>query len=219
MSPPERRELFVEVNEFDPEEAKMSQLDRMCSGRLYDCRTKSLIDLRTKARGFQHEFNSLHPSERESGYDILRKLFGKCDPTTWIEPPFHCDYGFNITVGKDFFMNFNGTILDGARVEIGDQFLAGPDVKIIAATHPTDPAIRASGLEFAKPVTIGNNVWVGAGAIILPGVTVGDNAVIGAGAVVTKNVPDRTIVAGNPARIIREITAEESRGTKANAEY
>lgn len=118
-----------------------------------------------------------------------------------IRPPFYCDYGYNISLGSNVFMNFNCVILDVCPVSIGDDCQIGPAVQIYAADHPLDPKVRRSGLESGRPVKIGNNVWIGGGAIILPGVTVGDNAVIGAGSVVTRDVPARATVVGNPARL------------------
>lgn len=142
------------------------------------------------------------PAERER---IVRSLFGRVGRAPVIVPPFACDYGWNISVGDDFYANFNCTILDVAPVTIGDHVLLAPNVQIYTATHPIDPAERRSDLEFGRPITIGHNVWIGGGAILCPGVTIGDDTVIGAGSVVTKSLPGGVVAAGNPARILRNV--------------
>lgn len=140
---------------------------------------------------------------------ILRELLGKMDAARppFIEPPFQCDYGFNIELGADCYMNFGCVVLDCAKVTVGDNVLFGPNVQIYCPGHPLDPALRNgfNGPEFRLPVTIGNDVWVGGGAILLPGITVGHGAVIGAGSVVTKDIPPMVVVAGNPAKVVRKI--------------
>ena len=133
---------------------------------------------------------------------LLTQRFGAVGKNCAIRPPFHCDYGYNIFLGDNVFMNFNCVILDVCRVEIGDRTEIGPAVQIYAADHPRDAETRMRGLEFGRPVKIGRHVWIGGGAMILPGVTIGDHAVIGAGSVVTKDVLDGATVAGNPARIL-----------------
>jgi maltose O-acetyltransferase len=135
----------------------------------------------------------------------LKELFGKIGGAIEVEPPFHCDYGTNIFVGKNFYMNFGCVILDCAEVHIGDNVLCGPYTQIYTAHHPTDPRARLTRLELAHPVSIGNNVWIGGGVIICPGVTIGDNTTIGAGSVVTKDLPGNVIATGNPCRIIRRL--------------
>ncbi len=134
---------------------------------------------------------------------LLRQLFARVGDSAVIRPPFFCDYGANITLGDNVFLNFNCVILDVAAVSIGTGTQIGPAVQIYAADHPRDPAMRAAGLELGRPVTIGRNVWIGGGAILLPGVTVGDDAIIGAGAVVTRDVPPGATAVGNPARLLR----------------
>ena len=136
---------------------------------------------------------------------VLADLIGNAGKDLWIEPPFYCDYGSNITVGDAVYFNFNCVVLDVATVTIGDRVLFGPNVQIYTATHPMDWQIRAQGLEYAKPIAIGSHVWVGGAAILCPGVTIGDRSVIGAGAVVTKDVPPDVFAAGNPCRVIRSL--------------
>ena len=136
---------------------------------------------------------------------LFRSIVGKCGEKFHVNQPFRCDYGCNILIGNNFFANFNLTILDEAIVEIGDNVFIGPNVSIYTACHPLDPEARNTGVEWAEPVTIGNSVWIGGSAVILPGVTIGDNSVVGAGAVVTRDVPSGVVVAGNPARIIKHI--------------
>lgn len=139
------------------------------------------------------------PAERRA---ILAERFAAVGEGAVVRPPFHCDYGFNISLGRDVFLNFNCVILDVTRVEIGEGTQIGPAVQIYAADHPRDPVQRREGLEFARPVRIGRHVWIGGGAILLPGITIGDDAVIGAGAVVTRDVPAGATAVGNPARIV-----------------
>ena len=137
--------------------------------------------------------------------ELLKRLLGKTGENLIIEPPFACDYGYNIEVGENFYANVNLVILDGAKVRIGDNAFIAPNVGIYTAGHPLDASDRNKGLEYAYPITIGDNVWIGAGAIILPGVTIGDNVVIGAGSVVTKDIPACSLAVGNPCRVIRKI--------------
>lgn len=156
------------------------------------------------ARATAEEFNRSEddPSVR---IPILRRLLGSCGEKIFIKPPFHCDYGYNILVGENFFANFDCVFLDAARITIGDNCMIGPGTHIYAIGHPLDPAERNKSVGTPKAVTIGNNVWIGGHCTILPGVTVGDNAVVGAGSVVTKDVPANTVVAGNPAKVIKGI--------------
>ncbi|KAJ2720760.1 hypothetical protein H4R23_004674, partial [Coemansia sp. Cherry 401B] len=144
--------------------------------------------------------------EPEKYIEAMRELLGSVgDDKAIIESPVYFDYGKNLHVGKEFYMNYNCTILDCARVDIGDNVLFGPSVQVYTAEHPVDPAERLTGLESARPIKIGNNVWVGGGAIILPGVTIGSGVTIGAGSVVTKDIPDNVVVVGNPARIVKHV--------------
>lgn len=183
----------------------MTEKEKMLSGELYKAWDEELKKDRLTCRELLYEFNLSRPTEREEKKQFIQKLLGSEGEDSWIEAPFHCDYGYNIHAGKEFFANFNCVILDCAKVTIGDNVLLAPNVGIYTATHPLDDEVRASGLEMAYPITIGNRVWIGANAIILPGVTIGDNAVIGAGSVVTKDIPANVVAAGNPCRVLREI--------------
>ncbi len=159
---------------------------------------------RARAKKLCREYNSLDFDKKEEKAGILNELLQK-DSDAHIEPNFWCDYGYNITLGRRFYANHNLTILDCARVIIGDNVLCAPNVQIYTAAHPLDPATRRSGVEFAKEIRIGNDVWIGGGAIILPGVSIGDNVVVGAGSVITKDIPSDVVVGGNPARIIKKL--------------
>jgi maltose O-acetyltransferase len=164
------------------------------------------VELRIRARSVCDEYNSSSAANAERRVGILKNLFGKFEGDIIIEPSFHCDYGFNIRVGKNFQANFNCIILDSAGVDIGDNCLLAPNVGIYTATHPVDPVLRTSGLEYAKSIRIGDNCWLGGGCIINPGVTLGNNVVVASGAVVTKSFPDNVVVGGVPAKVIRNIT-------------
>lgn len=182
-----------------------TEKQKMLAGELYRATDAELVAERQRARHLTHLYNCTTEREIERRSQILFELFGAAEPNIEIEPPFYCDYGSNIYVGNGFFMNFGGVILDCTSVHIGEKVLCGPSVHIYTATHPTDPEIRLSGLELAAPVQIGNNVWIGGGAIICPGVTIGDHTTIGAGSVVVKDIPARVVAAGNPCRVIREL--------------
>lgn len=180
----------------------------MLAGELYDPADPQLSAERARCRNLCLVLNGTREGEIEQRRCILGQIFGT-DVDTWIQPPFFCDYGTNIVLGDKVFFNFNCVVLDVARVTIGNNVLFGPAVQIYTATHPMDAAIRATGLESGRPVTIGSDVWVGGGAIICPGVTIGDRSVIGAGSVVVRDVPADTFVAGNPARAIRYLNKNE----------
>lgn len=182
----------------------MTEYEKMVSGNLYHAsKDDSLEPLRVKAREIIYDFNMTRPSDVEKRKAYLKQLLGKTGNNFTIEPPFHCDYGQLIEIGEAFYANFNLTILDCASVKIGHNVMCAPNVSILTATHPIDPEIRSSELEYALSITIGNSVWLGAGCIILPGVTIGDNCVIGAGSVVTKSIPANCVAVGNPCRVIR----------------
>ena len=161
------------------------------------------------ARRLTQELNTADRSDFGAIKTIVKKLFKKADDTTFVNPPFYCDYGTHIEVGKNFFANYNCTFLDVGMIRIGDNVQMAPNVAIYTAGHPVHPATRNSAYEYGIDVTIGNNVWIGGNVVICPGVTIGDNAVIGAGSVVLKDVPAWTIAAGNPCRVIRKITEED----------
>jgi maltose O-acetyltransferase len=179
----------------------MSAKERMLAGELYDASDPELSAARTRARELLARFNA-GPTRM-----LLEELLASVGAEAVIEAPFHCDYGFNITVGERFYANANCVFLDCAPIAIGDRVLFGPAVQLYAATHPIDAETRASGLEYALPITVGNDVWIGGGAIVLPGVTIGDRAVVGAGSVVVKNVPADVVAVGNPCRPVRELEA------------
>ncbi|WP_026691606.1 sugar O-acetyltransferase [Alteribacter aurantiacus] len=183
----------------------LTEKERMIRGEMYRPMDQELFKDRENARALTRQFNQLIETDYDKKAALLKELFGSTGEKIYVEPTFICDYGYNIHVGEDFYANFNCLILDTCPVTIGKQCMLAPGVHIYTASHPLDVKGRYSGQEFGKPVTIGDNVWIGGGAIINPGVTIGDNAVIASGAVVTKDVPPNTVVGGNPARIIKEI--------------
>ena len=176
----------------------------MLSGELYYSADPELAKERQAAKKLLFEFNNANPEDLERRVQILRQLL-KVKGKVHIESPFYCDYGYNITLGDNFYANHGCIILDVNKVIIGDNVMFAPYVQIYSATHPTDPQVRVSGLELGKPITIGDNVWIGGGAIICPGVTIGDNTTIGAGSVVVKDIPANVVAAGNPCKIIRKL--------------
>jgi maltose O-acetyltransferase len=182
-----------------------SEKEKMLNGELYNALDPQLSEERSRARLLFKKLNDSRDDEAALRKQIIKELIGKAGDDVWIEPPFYCDYGSNITVGEKVFFNFNCVVLDVMPVTIGNQVLFGPNVQIYTATHPIDWEERATWLEFAKPITIGNNVWVGGGSIICPGVTIGDRSIIGAGSVVTKSIPADVVAAGNPCRVIRSL--------------
>ena len=172
----------------------------MLAGELYLANDPELNAIRLNSRKLVKQLNDSNPEELELRHRIFAELFGSCGENLLLEPPFYCDYGMNIHLGESVFINFDCTFLDVCKITIGDRTLIGPHCQFYAATHPLDWKVRKTGLEFGKPITIGNDTWVGGSAIICPGVTIGDRCVIGAGSVVTKDVLNDTIVAGNPAK-------------------
>lgn len=186
----------------------MSNKELMLRGEEFITGDPELMADKAKARLNAEEYNSIRDDELNASSlreNKLRSMFGSCGKKAFIKPPFRCDYGYQIFVGDNFFANFDCVFLDAGRIVIGDNCMIGPKTSILAITHPTAPDKRNSGIGIPKDVIIGNNVWIGANVTVLPGITIGDNAVIGAGSVVTKDVPQDTIVAGNPARVIRKI--------------
>ena len=181
-----------------------TEREKMLAGELYDPFDPDLVAGRQRARDLCQTLNATREVEVELRREILRSLFGAGGDTVWMQPPFFCDYGTNIELGERVFFNFNCVVLDVCRVRIGDFTLFGPAVQIYTPMHPMDAELRRRE-EYGKPVEIGADVWVGGGAIILPGVRIGSRAVIGAGSVVTRDVPDGVFAAGNPCRVIREI--------------
>ena len=183
----------------------MTEKEKMIAGNIYTPSDSQLVKDRRHARIVFGKYNATHPDDVEKRKALLQELFDQQPKNLYIEPPFYCDYGYNIELGDNVYLNFNCCILDVSIVKIGDNTMLGPNVQIYTATHPLEYNARNSGLEFAKPITIGNNVWVGGNATICPGVKIGNNVVIGAGSVVTKSFPDDVFIAGNPARIIKTI--------------
>ncbi len=177
----------------------------MLSGELYNALDSELIAERQRTRLLIKDLNDTREDENENRKSILKNLLPHSGANLWVQPPFYCDYGTNIMIGDQVFFNFNCVVLDVMPVEIGSRTLIGPNVQIYTATHPLDHKERASGLEYAKPVTIGEDVWIGGSAVICPGVSIGDRTVIGAGSVVTKDIPSDVFAAGNPCKVIRKL--------------
>lgn len=184
----------------------MTEQEKMLAGNWYQAGSPDLLEQRQAAKGVLFELQNLHPSNIQERMALLKKLFGKTGETIWVEMPFACDYGTNISVGESFYANHGCVILDCAPVVIGDGVLLGPQVGIYTAGHPIDAQQRSQGWENALPVTIGDHVWIGGGTVVLPGVTIGDHSVIGAGSVVTRSIPAHVVAAGNPCRVLRAIT-------------
>jgi maltose O-acetyltransferase len=182
-----------------------TEREKMLAGELYDAMDPALVAARERARDLCQDLNATREGDTEVRRLILRSLFGAGGDSVWMQPPFFCDYGANIELGERVFFNFNCVVLDVCRVRIGDFTLFGPGVQILTPLHPLNAELRRRE-EYGKPIDIGSDVWVGAGALILPGVTIGSKSVIGAGSVVTRDVPERVFAAGNPCRVIREIT-------------
>jgi maltose O-acetyltransferase len=181
-----------------------TERDKMLAGELYNPHDPQLVAERDRARDLCQDLNATREAHIHVRRRIMIELFGAGGDDVWLQPPFFCDYGTNIFLGKKCFFNFNCVILDVCRVTIGDHTLFGPAVQIYTATHPINAVLRRSQ-ESGKPITIGSDVWVGGGAIICPGVTIGSRCVIGAGSVVTRDIPDDVFAAGNPCRVLREI--------------
>ncbi len=182
-----------------------SEREKMLAGELYFGGDADLTAERTRARHWMARLATSSPDDRPAREALIREGLSSVGSNPWIEPPFSIDYGSNITIGNDFYANFNCIILDVAPVRIGDHVLLAPNVQLYTATHPLEAHLRLQDLELGRPITIGDNVWIGGGAIICPGVTIGDHTVIGAGSVVTRSLPDRVVAAGNPARILRQL--------------
>ena len=187
----------------------MNQKERMLANLPYKSWLDGLSEERMECKKKVFEYNNTSPEKEEERDKLIREILGKTNGWLRIESPFHCDYGYNIEVGEWFFANYNFIVLDVGKVKIGDNVMMGPNVGIYTAGHPIHPDSRNSGYEYGMDVTIGNNVWIGGSVSIMPGVTIGDNTVIGSGSVVTKDIPANVIAAGNPCKVIREITEED----------
>ncbi len=182
-----------------------TEKEKMLGGELYDPLDPELVAERRRARLLLHEYNATRDDQPGDRDRLLRELIPRQGERLWIEPPFHCDYGGNLALGDRVYFNFDCVVLDVAPIRIGSRVLVGPAVQIYAATHPLPAAERRAGLELGRGITIGDDVWIGGGAILCPGVRVGDGSVIGAGSVVTRDVPDGVMAAGNPCRVIRRL--------------
>lgn len=183
-----------------------TEKEKMIAGELYFANDPELVADRMFARSQSQIINQAESAELRS--QLLKETFGRTGEKIYMEPVINFDYGYNIFVGENFYANFNCTFLDVSTIEIGDNCMFAPNVQLYTATHPLHPVKRNSGLEYAKPIKIGDNVWLGGGVIVTPGVTLGNNVVVGAGSVVTKSFPDNVVIAGNPARIIKTVEEE-----------
>lgn len=192
------------MREIGPDPVNSSERQKMLAGQLYDPGDPELVAARARARDLCQDLNATREAQQAERRKILRDLFGAGGETAWMQPPFFCDYGTNIELGERVYFNFNCVVLDVCRVSIGSFTLFGPAVQIYTPLHPLDAELRRRQ-EYGKPVEIGSDVWVGGGALILPGVRIGSRAVIGAGSVVTRDIPDAVFAAGNPCRVIRQI--------------
>lgn len=197
----------------------MNQKERMLAGLPYKAWLDGLSEERTENKLKIYEYNLLRPDEKDRMSELIKDILGKAGDNVFIEQPFHCDYGKNIEVGKNFFANYNCTILDVGKVIIGENVMFAPNVSIYTAGHPVHPDSRNSGYEYGIEITIGDNVWVGGSVVINPGVHIGNNVVVGSGSVVTKDIPDNMIAAGNPCKVIREITEEDRKYYYRNNEF
>lgn len=190
----------------------MTEKEKMQNQMLYDANyDKDLLLERNRAKDLCWRYNQLLPSNEKEHRKILHQLLGKMGQNVCITPPFWCDYGYNIELGENFYSNHNLVILDGGKVVFGDNVFIAPDCGFHTAGHPIDFERRNKGLEYAYPITVGNNVWIGAGVQVMPGVTIGNNVVIGGGSVVVKDIPSNSVAVGNPCKVIRPITDEDKK--------
>ncbi|HCB93424.1 MAG TPA: maltose acetyltransferase [Selenomonas sp.] len=190
----------------------MTEKEKMQRQLLYDANYDTdLLQERMTAKELCYDFNHLRPSETEKQKKLMKHLLGKTNGAFCILAPFWCDYGYNIEIGENFFANHNTVILDGGKVIFGDNVFIAPNCGFYTAGHPIDTERRNQGLEYAYPITVGDNVWIGAGVQVMPGITIGSNVVIGSGSIVVKNIPDNSVAVGNPCKVIREITEGDKR--------
>lgn len=189
----------------------MTEKEKCAKGELYNANfDEELVHERSTVKDLCCEYNQLKNSETDKRNSLIRKIIPNSKENLLIEQPFWCDYGYNIHLGENFYSNHNLIILDGAKVTFGDNVFVGPNCAFYTAGHPLNPTKRNEGLEYAKPITIGNNVWLGGNVVVLPGISIGDDCVIGAGSVVTKDIPENSVAVGNPCRVIRDISNEIS---------
>ena len=190
----------------------MKEWEKAQQGYLYDANyDKEIVEERTRCADLCYEFNLCRPSDTAKQQELLNRMLGSIKGNPVITAPFYCDYGFNITIGENFYTNHNVTILDGAKVTFGDNVFIAPNCVFSTAGHAIDSEQRAKGLEIARSITVGNNVWIGANVSVLPGVTIGSSSIIGAGSVVNKDIPEGVIAAGNPCKVLRKITEEDKK--------
>lgn len=184
----------------------MTEKEKMLTGELYDANYNKDLELeRLKAKDLCFEYNNIKPSDREAKKQLMKKILGKTKENFIIEQNFFCDYGYNIEIGENFYSNHNLVILDANKVKFGDNVFIAPNCGFYTAGHPIDAKTRNKGLEYAKPITVGNDVWIGGNVVVLPGVTIGDNVVIGAGSVVNKDIPSNSVAVGNLCKVIKKI--------------
>lgn len=187
----------------------MTEREKALAGYLFMSGVPSLKEERDRAKALCYDLNHCRPSEEDKRQAILRELIGDIKGSFYIASPFHCDYGKHITIGDHFFANYDCKIIDGAKVTFGDDVRIGPNCCFATPNHAIDPQMRREGYEILQPITVGNNVWFGAGAIVNPGVTIGDDVIIGAGSVVTKDIPSGVFAAGNPCKVIRPFNEKD----------
>ena len=188
----------------------MTQKERMEAGSLYDPADEAILKEQKGRAHFLKEYNALGQGDEAEMQALLQKMFAECGEGVYLQPPFYANWaGRNVHVGDNVYANFNLTLVDDAHIYIGERTMIAPNVTITTATHPVSPRLRARGIQYNKDVHIGRNVWIGAGAIVLPGVTIGDNSVIGAGAVVNKDIPANVVAAGVPCRVLRPIGEQD----------
>ena len=184
----------------------MTEKEKMLLGEIYNANyDEELIKERQIVKDLCYEYNKIKPSSMNERKEKIKSILGKTKDNFLIEQPFVCDYGYNIEIGENFYANHNLVILDANKVKFGDNVFIAPNCGFYTAGHPTDYKTRNEGLEYAKPITVGNNVWIGGNVCVLPGVTIGDNVVIGAGSIVNKDIPSNSVAVGNPCRVIKEI--------------
>lgn len=184
----------------------MTEKEKMLAGELYDANYNiELQKEREKAKDLCYEYNQIKPSKTQERNETMKNILGKTKEHFMIEQPFMCDYGYNIEIGENFYANHNLIILDGNKVKFGDNVFIAPNCAFYTAGHPLDFVTRNKGLEYAKPIEVGDNVWIGGNVVVLPGVKIGNNCVIGAGSIVTKDIPDNSVAVGNPCKVIKTI--------------
>lgn len=183
----------------------MNTRERMKNGQLYFCTDEEVAKEQLKCLDRLYDFNRTRPAEMPKRMALLKEILAEVGENCYVEPPLHANWGINTHFGNNVYANFNLTLVDDCDIYVGDSVMFGPNVTVAVAGHPIDPGLRRKVAQFNIPVRIGNNVWIGAGAVILPGVTIGDNSVIGAGSIVTKDIPANVVAVGNPCRVLREI--------------